>query len=156
MVEFYDSISFGIEHRIGKDDCTVLDGGSILELRRQSVAIENIVAQDQRACISMNKVFRNQEGLRDSARVWLHGVAQLNTPAASVSQQLPEQGSVVGRGDNQYVTNSREHERTERVVNHGLVVDREKLLDHRMRDWVEPRPRSAGENDSLHCASLSP
>ena len=42
-----------------------------------------------------------------------------------------------------------QHQRRQRVVHHRLVVDRHELLADGARQRMQPRSRSAGENDAL-------
>src|ERR1017187_9266693 len=44
---------------------------------------------------------------------------------------------------------SRQHEGRERVVDHRLVIHRQQALGDRMRNGIEARARSSGEDDAL-------
>src|SRR5262249_15255964 len=69
---------------------------------------------------------------------------------AAVTEQPPEGLLLVGRRDHQDVADTGEHERRQGIVDHRLVVDREKLLAHGERERMQPRAGPAGENDPLH------
>ncbi len=53
----------------------------------QIVAVENIVAQNQRAWTGSEKFCSHEKSLRNSLRLRLHEILQLNAELASVSQQ---------------------------------------------------------------------
>ena len=53
------------------------------------------------------------------------------------------------RRDEQDVADAGQHQRRQRIVDHRLVVDRQQLLRHDLRDRIEPRAGAAGEDDSL-------
>src|SRR5262249_43423415 len=63
--------------------------------------------------------------------------------------KFPESRQVGRCGDQQDVPYSREHQRRQGVVNHGLVVDREEALANRMSYRIKARARSARQNDAL-------
>ena len=71
------------------------------------------------------------------------------TPPA-VAEQALELVCVLRRGDDEDVTNAREHQRRQRIIDHRLVVDRQDLFAGREREGIEPCARSARENDPLH------
>jgi hypothetical protein len=56
--------------------------------------------------------------------------------------------------DDQDFTNSREHQSGDWVINHWLVVDRQKLLAHTTGDWPKSRASATCEDDTLHWISL--
>ena len=68
---------------------------------------------------------------------------------AAVAKQPGEQRRVVRRRNDEDVADAREHQGTERVIDHRLIVDREQLFrdDHCHR--IKPRPLPARQNDAL-------
>ena len=50
---------------------------------------------------------------------------------------------------------ARQHHRRQRVVDHRLVVDRQKLLVGGPRHRVKPRTAAAGQNDALHATHVT-
>src|ERR1700733_7464596 len=52
-------------------------------------------------------------------------------------------------GDDQNLSYPRQHQCRQRIIDQGLIVYGEKLLAGCLRDWIEPRPMTAGKNDSL-------
>jgi hypothetical protein len=57
---------------------------------------------------------------------------------------------MLGRGDDQNVPDSRQHQRAQRIVDHRLVVDGQKLLADDGRHRHQTGAAAAGENDPLH------
>ena len=56
----------------------------------QVVAVEDVVAEDQRATAALDEVLADQEGLGQSLRCRLHRVVETEAPLAAVARQLPE------------------------------------------------------------------
>src|SRR5437762_1575540 len=67
----------------------------------------------------------------------------------SVAEQTAKERLIVRSGDDQDVCDPREHQCRQRVIDHRLVVNGEKLLRNDRRDRMQSRARSAGENDSF-------
>jgi hypothetical protein len=83
------------------------------------------------------------EGLRQPVRTGLHRVVDTHAPLTTVTQQIAEARRVLRRADQEHVTHVREHQRTQRVVDHRLVVDR-----------GQPRAGAAGEDDAFATHAL--
>ncbi len=60
----------------------------------------------------------------------------------------PSGEGVLRRRDDQHLADARQHQRGERVVDHRLVVDRQQLLADRVRDRVQARARTTGQDDA--------
>ena len=65
-----------------------------------------------------------------------------------LSQHLLETRRVLRGRDDQDFPDARQHERGQRIVDHGLVVDGQQLLAHAQGDGVQPRAGAAGQNDA--------
>ena len=151
-VELDDAKALGIvdvvaEHR-GAARPGVLDGAA--QVTRQAVAVEDVVAQDQGARLAGDELLADGERLGQAVRAGLLGVGERDAVARAVPEQPLEVGQVGRGGDDQDVADARQHERGERVVDHGLVVDRQQLLAGHERERVQARARPAGEYDALH------
>ncbi len=83
----------------------------------------------------------------------LLGVGQSNAPIFPVAEKSSEERQTLRIRNDQNIADAREHERRQRIVDHRLVVDGEKLFRHGERHRVEPRAAAAGENDPLHLLS---
>src|SRR3979490_3321182 len=117
---------------------------------------ENVVAKDQCTIAPTDELFTNEDGLRQSIGAGLNGIRQVEPPRSAGAQQVLETRCILRCRDDQHVANLREHQGGERIVNHGLVVDRQKLLGDRTSPRPEPRAGATGENDALAVQAVSP
>ena len=116
----------------------------------QAVAVEDVVAEHEGARLAGDEVLADREGLREAVRARLLGVGQVHAVARAVPEQALEVGEVGRRGDDQDVPDARKHEGGQRVVDHGLVVDRQQLLGGHERERVQARAGPACEDDAFH------
>lgn len=151
-VELHDAEALGVVHVVAEDRGAarlgVLDGAR--QVARQAVAVEDVVAEHQRAGLAADELLADGEGLRQAVRRGLLGVGEVHAEARAVAQQALEVGQVGRRGDDQDVLDARQHERGQRVVDHGLVVDRQQLLGGHERERVQAGAGPAGEDDAFH------
>ena len=151
-VELHDAEALGVVHVVAEDRGAarlgVLHGAR--QVARQAVAVEDVVAQHQRARLAGDEVLADGECLREAVGARLLGVGQVHAVARAVPEQALEVGEVGRRGDDQDVPDARQHEGGQRVVDHGLVVDRQQLLGGHERERVQARAGPAGEDDAFH------
>lgn len=151
-IELHDAEALGVVHVVAEDRCPtglcVLDGAR--QVARQAVAVEDVVAEHQGARLAVDEVLADGEGLGQAVRRGLLGVGEAHAVARAVPEQALEVGQVGRRGDDQDVPDARQHEGAERVVDHGLVVDRQQLLGGHERERVQACAGPAGEDDALH------
>lgn len=151
-VELHDAEALGVVHVVAEDrgptGLGVLDGAR--QVARQAVAVEDVVAEHQRARLAVNELLADGEGLGQAVGARLLGVGQVHAVARAVPEQALEVGEVRRRGDDQDVPDARQHEGGQRVVDHGLVVDRQQLLGGHERERVQAGSGPAGEDDALH------
>ncbi len=151
-VELHDTEALGVVHVVAEDrgatGLCVLDGAS--QVARQAVAVEDVVAEHEGARLAVNELLADGEGLRQAVRRGLLGVGEVHAVARAVPEQALEVGEVRRGGDDQDVPDARQHEGGQRVVDHGLVVDRQQLLGGHERERVQARAGPAGENDAFH------
>lgn len=137
-VELHDAEALGVVHVVAEDRGAarlgVLDGAR--QVARQAVAVEDVVAEHQRARLAGDEVLADGECLRQAVGARLLGVGEVHAVARAVPEQALEVGQVGRRGDDQDVPDARQHEGAERVVDHGLVVDRQQLLGGHERERV--------------------
>ena len=119
------------------------------------MTVENVVAQHQCGGLVTQEGLANQEGLGQAIRAGLDGVLQVEPPLAAVAQKLLEARRILRGADDEYVTHTRQHECAERVVDHGLVEDREKLLADGQRGRVQSGAGTAGEDDAFACHAVT-
>ena len=151
-VEFHDPEALGVVHVVPEDRgaarLRVLHGAR--QVAGQAVAVEDVVAEHQRARLAGDEVLADGERLRQAVRRRLLGVGQVHAVARAVPEQALEVGEVGRRGDDQDVPDARQHEGGQRVVDHGLVVDRQQLLGGHERERVQAGAGPAGEDDAFH------
>lgn len=151
-VELHDAEALGVVHVVAEDRgaarLRVLDGAR--QVAGQAVAVEDVVAQHQGARLSADEVLADGEGLRQAVRRGLLRVGEVHAVARAVPEQALEVGQVGRGGDDQDVPDARQHEGGQRVVDHGLVVDRQQLLGGHERERVQARAGPAGEDDAFH------
>lgn len=151
-VELHDAEALGVVHVVAEDRGAarlgVLHGAR--QVARQAVAVEDVVAQHERARLAGDELLADGEGLRQAVRARLLGVGEVHAVARAVPEQALEVGQVGRRGDDQDVPDARQHEGGQRVVDHGLVVDREQLLGGHERERVQARAGPTGEDDAFH------
>ena len=151
-VELDDAEALGVVHVVAEDRGAarlgVLHGAR--QVARQAVAVEDVVAEHQGARLAGDEVLADGERLREAVRRGLLGIGEVHAVARAVTEQALEVGQVGRRGDDQDVPDSRQHEGGQRVVDHGLVVDRQQLLGGHERERVQARAGPAGEDDAFH------
>lgn len=151
-IELHDAEALGVVHVVAEDrgatGLCVLDGAR--QVARQPVAVEDVVAEHQRARLAGDELLADGECLRQAVRRGLLGVGQVDAVARAVPEQALEVGQVGRRGDDQDVPDARQHEGGQRVVDHGLVVDRQQLLGGHERERVQAGAGPAGEDDAFH------
>lgn len=151
-IELHDAEALGVVHVVAEDrgptGLCVLDGAR--QVARQAVAVEDVVTQNERARLAGDEVLADGEGLGQAVGAGLLGVGQVHAVARAVPEQALEVGQVRRRGDDQDVADARQHEGGQRVVDHGLVVDRQQLLGGHERERVQAGAGPAGEDDAFH------
>ena len=151
-IELHDAEALGVVHVVAEDRgaarLRVLDG--LLQVAAEAVAVEDVVAEHQRARLAGDEVLADGEGLRQAVRRGLLHVGEVHAVARAVPEQALEVGQVGRGGDDQDVPDARQHEGGQRVVDHGLVVDRQQLLGGHERERVQARAGPAGEDDAFH------
>ena len=151
-VELHDAEALGVVHVVAEDRGSARLGvpGGARQVARQAVAVEDVAAQHQGARLAGDELLADGEGLREAVRRGLLGVGEAHAEAGAVAQQALEVGQVGRGGDDQDVPDARQHEGGQRVVDHGLVVDRQQLLGGHERERVQARAGPAGEDDAFH------
>lgn len=151
-VELHDAEALGVIDVVAEDRGAarlgVLDGAR--QVARQAVAVENVVAEHERTRLAVDELLADGEGLGQAVGAGLLCVGEVHAVAGAVPEQALEVGQVGRRGDDQDVPDARQHEGGQRVVDHGLVVDRQQLLGGHERERVQARAGPAGEDDAFH------
>ena len=152
LVELDDAEALGVVHVVAEDRgpsrLCILHG--LPEVTGETVAVEDVVAEDERAGLAGDEPLADGKGLRETVRRGLLGVGEVHAVAGPVAEEPLEFRQVLRRRDDEDVPDASEHEGRQRVVDHRLVVDRQQLFGGHERERVEAGARPAGENDTLH------
>lgn len=140
LVELHNAEALGVLDVVAEDRGTARLGifDRLAQIAAKAVSVENIVAEDHGARVIADEILSDQKRLRQTVRMRLHRVGQPDAELASVAEQALETRRVLRRGDDEDVADAREHERRERVVDHGLVVHGKQLLGRDPRERVQP------------------
>ena len=134
---------------VGEDRGHALSRHGLVGQVRQAVAEKDVVAQDEAGVLPGDVFFRQQKGLGQAFGPGLLHIVEAAAPLASIVQQGPVEGQMLRRGNEADIPDARHHERGQRVVDHGLVVDGHELFAHAQGQRIEPRPGPAGQDDAL-------
>ena len=148
-VEFDHAITLRVRNVVGEHGGAAVRAGGGLEQGAQPAAVEYVVPEDKGAGIGPDEVAANDEGLRQSLRSRLRGVAQAQAQLLAVAQQRLKARQVLRCGDEEDVAEAGQHERRQRVIHHRLVVHRHELLAGAQRERMESRAGAPGEDDAL-------
>jgi hypothetical protein len=91
----------------------------------QAGTVENVIAQKQSHIAPGDIVGRYSDAFRYSARALLLTIGNCNSPTSSIAQQIADLVKGFGAGDGPEIPQATKHERSEWIVNHWLVVDRQ-------------------------------
>ena len=118
------------------------------------MAVEDIVAKDQRTRPSPDKVRADMEGLCKAFGLGLLRVGQVHAEICTIAEHPLELERILGRGDDQDIADAGQHQGAERIVDHRLVEDRHKLLGYTAGKRIEPGSRTPCQYDpaSRHLA----
>ena len=149
FVEGDHAVALRIAHLVGENGGPAALPAGLAEPLGQSLAVEDVVSQHQGRRLVLQEVSGDEKGLGYAFRTWLHRILEAQAPLAAVPQQPLEGGPVPGGGDHQDVSNPGLHEGRQGIVDHRLVVDREKLLADGPSHGSQAGARASGQNDSL-------
>src|SRR5699024_6106734 len=152
-VELDDAEPLGVLDVVAKDGAAAIVLGvvdRVLQNAGEAVAIEDIVAQNHRAAVAADELLAQDERLGQAVGGRLDFILQVDAVLAAVPQQVLEAGGVLRRRDDEDILDAGQHQGGQRIIDHGLVVDRQQLFagDHGQR--VKPGAGAAGENNAFH------
>src|SRR6267142_4967286 len=93
-VKLHHAVAFGILYPIAEDSSTLRLACHLLQGLRQPLAVKDVIAQNQCHSIVPHKRAPDEKRLCQSCRLGLLRVGQLDTPLASIAQQLAKQGQM--------------------------------------------------------------
>ena len=109
LVELDDAVALRVADVVGKDRRAVRLRGRALHHDSEVRAIEDIVAQDERTALARKELLADQECLRESLRLRLHGVRNRDAPLRTVAEQALEVRIVRRCRDHENVPDARQH-----------------------------------------------
>ena len=156
LVELHHAEALGVVHVVAEHGGAALalgalDGGA--QVAPQAVAVEDVVAQHQRAAVAAHELLADDEGLRQAVRAGLLGVGQAHAVVRAVLEQTLEVRQVGGRRDDEDLADARHHEHRQRIVDHRLVVHRKQLLRRHRGERVQARAGTPRQYDAFHVCS---
>src|SRR5271155_3179027 len=89
-VEFHDAITFRVFDPIAEDSGSFATSRCFVQEIRQSMAIENIVAERQRYICATDEFFGDKKSLGDTLGLGLHRVFEAQAPFGAVAEQALE------------------------------------------------------------------
>ena len=140
LIKFCHTIAFRIVHPITEHGCFVLFLCGINCFSQhlgKTRTLEDIITQYQTSTIFTNEVGTNRKCLCQTVRTWLLCIFEMHAIVASVTKQSLESWEVEWGRDNQYVTDTSQHQHADRVVHHRFVIYRHQLLTDSFGDRVE-------------------
>ena len=153
LIEFHYAVAFRIVDVIAEHARTFTALGHAYGLAQrvaQTIAVEDVVTKHKRARLSGDELFAEDERLCQTVGAGLHLVGEVHAIMRSVTEQTFEVRQVLRRGDDQNVTDTRQHQHRQRIIDHRLVVDGEQLLRRDRRQRVQTGTRTASQNNALH------
>ena len=97
-----------------------------------------------------DELLSDEQGVGDAAGHRLLRIKNRNTELTSVPQQGAEGVRLLGRDDDQNLGYARLHKHGNRIVDQGLVVDRQQGLAHRLSHRVEAGALTRCQNNTFH------
>ena len=118
------------------------------------VAIEDIISQHQGSTVITNEIFTQHKCLCQTIWCFLHLVAEMHAKLRTIPQQCLKVANIMRCGNNQHITDPCQHQCAQRIKDHWLVIHRQQLLRCHPCQWIQPGPRTTGQNNTLHtCTS---
>ncbi|BAS17230.1 hypothetical protein AHiyo8_55330 [Arthrobacter sp. Hiyo8] len=149
FIEFDHAVGLGILHPITKDR-TAVDVCMLPKLRSHALSVEDIVSQDEGNGFISDMFLAQDKCLGETVGRRLLDVGNVHAELGTVAKEPLKLLCVVGSGDDENVSNARQNERGEGVVDHRLVINRDQLLADAVSNRMETRAGATGKNDSTH------
>src|SRR5262249_28105226 len=137
VVELDDPVLARLAHIIGEYGRPIATIARACELLAQTIAVKNVVTEDQRDVIVADKFASEDERVGKADRLVLHDVTQRNSPGRAVAEQAAVERQVIRRRDQKNISDSGQHQDGKRVVDHRLVIDWQQLLVDGQRRRIE-------------------
>jgi len=86
--------------------------------------------------IVADEILPDNKRLGKTIRAGLHSVMQPDSQTRPIAQRIFKRRPVTGRGNDQYIPQPCQHEHGKGIINHGLVINRQKLLGYTVRNGI--------------------
>ncbi len=114
------------------------------------MTIKYVVAKNKCDVITADERFANDECLGQPLRAGLLNIRKCKTQLGPIPKKFLEPGEVLRGGDDQYFSDSCQHQARERIIYHRLLIYRNELFTHHPCDRIEPGPGAPGQYYSFH------
>ena len=152
-IELHHTITFGVLHVVGKHGSTIGLLGGMAQQCVEVVTVVDIVTKDQCRRRIADEFAADDESLRQTIRRRLYRIAQLQPPLAAIAEQIAETRRILRRRDQQNFRDTSQHQHRQRMVDHGLVINRQQLLGHAHGDRIQTGARTTGKNNAFAARS---
>ena len=152
-IELGDPIAFRVVHPVAEHRGVAILLGRADRLpkhAREARAVEDVVAQDEAHRVFADEFLADQKCLGQAVRGRLFRVLQADSIIRAVAKQATEARKVLRCRDQKNIPNPRQHQNRQRIIDHRLVVNGQKLFAYSLRDRVQTRARSSGQYDTFH------
>lgn len=113
--------------------------------------VKDVVTQNQADIVLItNKISTQRKGLGNPLRRVLHDILQVQPQMLARTQQLLNVWRILWGGNNQNVADVELHQRRQRIIDHWLVVNRQKLFGGCACQGVKARTAATCKNNTLH------
>jgi hypothetical protein len=148
-VQLGDAVVLRIGHRREQDQGVGFLAPELIDEVDDAVA-EQVVAQvhDERGVAE--EWLRREHGVGEAERLVLLDVLDRDAEVGTVARRVADLVAGLRRDDDAHVPDAGGGHRLDAVEEHGLVRHRHELLGARVRERSQARPRTSGENQSLH------
>src|SRR5580692_1637809 len=104
-IEFDYAVALRIVDAIGENDGAAVEGRGALKVQRERLAVKNVVAEDKGASVAADEVAADNESLGEAVWTRLNGVTEVQSPLASVAEELGKTRGILRRRNDEYVAN---------------------------------------------------
>ena len=147
--EIDHAIALGVSHAVAKDRTAHRLRIRLGQQVGQAVAEKDVVAQNHGRGRTGEEILCKKIGLRQPIGAGLFDILQGQAPVAAIAKRAAELVLILRGRDHRDLTDTGQHQDAERVIDHRLVVDRQKLLRQAHGDGVKPGAGPARQDDAF-------
>ena len=115
------------------------------------MTMEDVIAKNKGNIVLSDE--RRADRYRLSQTVWilLNSILEIHPPLLAGIEQLHEPRQILRRRNDQHITDIRQHQNGQRMIDHRLVENRQQLLADSDRGRVQSRACPPCQDDALSC-----